>query len=367
MTAGAPISRLLMTTDAVGGVWTFAIELASGLADHGVRTRLAVLGPPPAADQQRKVAAIPGLELVVTGHDLEWCDKRGIIDWAARQQLLALADDFRPDVVHVNGFREAACGWGAPVVLVAHSCVRSWWRACRGCEPPIEWSAYDAAVRAGLEAADAVVAPTESFLGELELLYGTLPRARAILNGRTLTLSARRRRKPLILAAGRLWDEGKNIAALARVAPRLPWPVAVAGEAPRGGALPNLVHLGRLDEAALIEAMSEAEIFCAPALYEPFGLAVLEAAACGAALVLSTAPSFLELWGTAARFVDPDDVDGLAGTLLDLIRDPHAREELQMAARQSAAAYNRARMTEAYLGLYADLAAGQVPAKERAA
>jgi glycosyltransferase involved in cell wall biosynthesis len=94
---------------------------------------------------------------------------------------------------------------------------------------------------------------------------------------------------------------------------------------------------------------------------------VLEAAICGAALVLSTAPSFLELWGTAARFVDPDDVDGLAGTLLELIRDQRAREQLQSAARDRAAAYSRARMTEAYLGLYADLVAGQLPSKERAA
>jgi len=113
--------------------------------------------------------------------------------------------------------------------------------------------------------------------------------------------------------------------------------------------------------------MYEAEIFCAPALYEPFGLAVLEAATCGAALVLSTAPSFLELWDTAARFVEPDDVEGLAGTLLDLIRDPLARARLQGAARERAAAYSRARMTEAYLGLYAELAAGQLHSKERAA
>ena len=367
MTTGAPIRRLLMTADAVGGVWTFALELAAGLAERGVRTRLAVLGPPPTADQQRKAVAVPGLELVVAGHDLEWRDRRGAIDWAARQRLLALADDSRPDVVHVNGFREAACGWASPVVLVAHSCVRSWWRACRGCEPPIEWSAYNAGVRAGLEAADAVVAPTRSFLGELQLLYGPLPGARAIRNGRTLDLPPRRTRKPLILAAGRLWDEGKNIAALARIAPRLPWPVAVAGETPRGGALPGLVHLGRLDEAALAEVMSEAEIFCAPALYEPFGLAVLEAAICGAALVLSTAPSLVELWSKAAQFVEPDDVDRLAGTLLDVIEDPLARARLQQAARERAAAYGRSRMAEAYLGLYAELASGRLRPGERAA
>jgi glycogen synthase len=113
--------------------------------------------------------------------------------------------------------------------------------------------------------------------------------------------------------------------------------------------------------------MSEAEIFCAPALYEPFGLAVLEAAISGAALVLSTAPSFVELWSEAARFVDPDDMGGLAGALLDLIEDPFARARLQVAGGETAAAYSRARMTEAYLGLYAELAGGQLQPGERAA
>ena len=30
---------VLMTTDAVGGVWTYALELARGLADAGTSTR----------------------------------------------------------------------------------------------------------------------------------------------------------------------------------------------------------------------------------------------------------------------------------------------------------------------------------------
>ena len=37
--------HLLMTADAVGGVWTHALELAAALAPLGVRTTLAVLGP----------------------------------------------------------------------------------------------------------------------------------------------------------------------------------------------------------------------------------------------------------------------------------------------------------------------------------
>ncbi|HEX8375447.1 MAG TPA: hypothetical protein VF606_09745, partial [Geminicoccaceae bacterium] len=39
--------HVLMTTDAVGGVWTYSLDLAAALATRGVRTTLAVLGPAP--------------------------------------------------------------------------------------------------------------------------------------------------------------------------------------------------------------------------------------------------------------------------------------------------------------------------------
>jgi glycogen synthase len=366
MIARGPVRRLFMTADAVGGVWTFTLELAAGLAEHGVQTRVALLGPPPSADQQRDAASIPGLELSVTGLDLEWRDRKGLDDPGARRHLWTLAADFRPDVVHINGFREATYGWKVPVVVVAHSCVRSWWRACRRAEPPPVWAAYLAGVRAGLTAADAIVTPSGAFMGELEDLYGAGQKGRIIHNGRDLAVPVLAR-KPYILAAGRLWDDGKNITALARVALRLPWPVVVAGQPAQGSTLPGLVHLGRLGQAALARTMAEAEIFCAPARYEPFGLAVLEAAKSGAALVLSTAPSLVELWGPAARFVDPDDLDGLAGTLLDLIYDSLARAELQAAARETAARFTRARMTQAYLDLYTELAIPHLKGAGRAA
>ncbi|HET6468463.1 MAG TPA: glycosyltransferase family 4 protein, partial [Geminicoccaceae bacterium] len=268
-----------------------------------------------------------------------------------------------PDLVQVNGFREAACDWGVPVVLVAHSCVGSWWRACRDGEAlPAEWAAYLDGVRAGIVAADAVVAPTRSFLEEIAGLYGPLPRPTMIHNGRDLALPAgagEGPRRPVILAAGRLWDEAKNVAALAQVAPRLPWPVLVAGEPPAEGGLQGVTHLGRLEPPDLLARMAEAEIFAAPARYEPFGLAVLEAAATGAALVLGDIPTLRELWDGAARFVPPDDPEALLATLRELIEDAPARRALQTAARTRARAHGRARMAEGYLALYEELLAAR--------
>ena len=48
------------------------------------------------------------------------------------------------------------------------------------------------------------------------------------------------------------------------------------------------------------------------ARYEPFGLAVLEAAQAGMALVLSDTPGFRELWDDAAIFVAGEDALGTA-------------------------------------------------------
>ena len=70
------------------------------------------------------------------------------------------------------------------------------------------------------------------------------------------------------------------------------WPVLAAGptRGPDGQeiALEHVVALGALDGAALRRpAAARAAVFASLALYEPFGLAVLEAALAGCALVLS--------------------------------------------------------------------------------
>ena len=65
--------RLLLTTDAVGGVWTYSLDLARTLADSAdAVVLLAVLGPAPGPDQLARAAAVPGLQLVQTGLPLDW-------------------------------------------------------------------------------------------------------------------------------------------------------------------------------------------------------------------------------------------------------------------------------------------------------
>jgi glycosyltransferase involved in cell wall biosynthesis len=166
-------------------------------------------------------------------------------------------------------------------------------------------------------------------------------------------------KRNLVLSAGRLWDEAKNVTALAPVSQSFDWPIRLAGasqsdrnRADLGG---RLELLGELPRPALLEQMRQSAVFVAPARYEPFGLSVLEAAACGCALVLSDIGTFRELWDGAALFVDPDDSDDIARTLATLRADPALRTRLQAAARRRADRYSAVAMQARYRELYREL------------
>jgi glycosyltransferase involved in cell wall biosynthesis len=98
--------------------------------------------------------------------------------------------------------------------------------------------------------------------------------------------------------------------------------------------------------------LGRAAIFALPARYEPFGLAVLEAAMSECALVLGDIPTLRELWQGAALFVDPDDSEGLEAALRRLIDDPALRRAFGAAAARRARQFSMTDMTEKYLAVY---------------
>jgi glycosyltransferase involved in cell wall biosynthesis len=167
----------------------------------------------------------------------------------------------------------------------------------------------------------------------------------------------------MVFTAGRLWDEGKNVAAVARAAAQIAWPIFVAGECrhPDGSAarFDGCNMLGRLAPDKLAEWYARAAIYALPARYEPFGLSALEAALSGCALVLGDIPSLREVWGDTAVFVDPDDPAALAQALRRLIEDPARRQALGSAAMERALEFTPQRMAEGYLDMYRPLASAR--------
>jgi len=359
MRLATPDLHVLMTADAVGGVWVFATSLAEQLCRRGNRVTLVTLGPPPSRDRLASLRQYPNLWVEPTDLALEWMDPEGRDFARAGDVLFKIAERVRPDIIHLNSYREAAFPWPAPTLVVAHSCVRSWWRACHGqAAQSSEWERYAARVSAGLDAADQWVAPTAWFRDQIETCYAPRHSGHVIFNG-TAAVSPSPVRKPVIMAAGRFWDQAKNLPALAAAAPYVEWPIHVAGslQSPIDGraVLSGPTWLGELPRLELLAQLGRSEIFVSPARYEPFGLTVLEAAAAGCALVLSDIPSFRELWEDAAEFVDPSDSEGLAAALNALSRSPQKRRGLQRAARQRAREYGLDTTAEAYLQSYQSL------------
>ena len=86
-----------------------------------------------------------------------------------------------------------------------------------------------------------------------------------------------------------------------------------------------LDYVPAVDMPALLNG---ARLLAFPSLHEGFGLPVLEAHACGTPVVCSLTSSLPEAAGDAALFVDPLDVDAIAGAMQRLLTDGALREKL---------------------------------------
>lgn len=347
-----------MTADTVGGVWTFSLDLMAALRGSGIDFALATMGPPPNAQQRAALGRIGNVTLHESAFKLEWMEN----PWAdvdeAGRWLLDVAEHFQPDMIHLNGYAHGDLPWRRPVLMVAHSCVYSWYTAVKNQPPPASWTTYRERVTRGLAAATAVTAPTEAMLANVRRHYDGSFRAIApIHNGRSQSLfRSAPKKEPSIVTAGRLWDEAKNIRLLEEAAPSVDWPICIAGETrrPEGGetAFRCLKQLGILSPEMFAEQLSRAAIYALPARYEPFGLTALEAALSGCALVLADIPSLREVWADAAVFVSPHNVAGWSGTLNRLARDRALRESLARRALLRGEHFTTKRMAEEYLRAY---------------
>jgi glycosyltransferase involved in cell wall biosynthesis len=324
------LNCLLLTTDAVGGVWRYTMDLAAGLSERGVDCVVAVLGPAPDAAQSAEANAIRGVTLVRTGQPLDWTAEgpNELLKAAERVATIAALMGVQSVQLHTPALMGEAA-WPAPVVAVHHSCVGTWWRAMREGPPPPDFLWRIAAVASGLDRARAVVAPTRAHADAIRAVYGARD-IHVVHNGASGALVPEGRRERAVLTAGRLWDEAKGIALLDAAAATLDAPIRAAGPitGPNGARI-ELVHLtllGSLDRIGMDAAYGGASVFASMARYEPFGLSVLEAAQAGLRLVLSDTPGFRELWDGAATFVsNPDDLVPALRAVLDGTGDARDR------------------------------------------
>ncbi len=353
--------RILMTTDTVGGVWTFTSELTDQLLQRGHEVYLVSFGrfPPPHQKQRFDTWTSDGrLTTLFTGLPLEWMQNNQRAFEEGQEEILDDVACFRPDIILSNQFCFGRLDTEIPRVVVAHSDVLSWAHACKpsALEPTPWLNRYTSIVQAGLLGAAAVVTPT-AWMGKSLTQSFFLPRNYFVIpNGVSIGPSPDPlpNRRFQAITAGRLWDEAKGLDTLRDLNVRLP--LLVAGENifespdPTASWPGNLVSLGPLNPDELHRYFYESNFYLCTSRYEPFGLAPLEAALCGCAVICRDIPSLREVWAEAALYFDNNE------TLAKLIQELGSNYQLLSAAQtrsqQRAQQFTPQRMADSYLHLF---------------
>jgi glycosyltransferase involved in cell wall biosynthesis len=355
--------RLMLVTDAVGGVWTYSLDLARALREWDVEAFLVVTGPSPSAEQR---AEANGFELTDTGLPLDWTAKRPDLIRRAGCALAELATKEGADLVQVNSAALLAdCDFDQPVIALQHSCVATWWATVKGTPLPPDFAWRRDLIECGLNRAAAVVAPSAAFAALTTRTFALTRPVHAVYNGGRALPMKRRPMEDYVFTAGRLWDEGKNLRTLDEAATRLSGPIEAAGplRGPNGAqaSFEDLRCLGELSLSGIADRLAARPIFASAALYEPFGLSVLEAAQAGCALVLSDIPTFRELWSGCAVFVPATDANAFADAIGELLANPARRTDLGIAARMHALRYTPDLMARRMVQIYEHLLPEPLP------
>jgi glycosyltransferase involved in cell wall biosynthesis len=119
-----------------------------------------------------------------------------------------------------------------------------------------------------------------------------------------------------------------------------------------GLARAQIVFPGYVADEDLATLYSGALGFIYPSLYEGFGLPPLEAMQCGVPVVTSNTSSLPEVVGDAGIMLNPQDVSGLAQSMLDLYRDASLRERMRAKSIAQAQRFDWNRSVDATLAAY---------------
>jgi glycosyltransferase involved in cell wall biosynthesis len=359
--------RILLTTDTIGGIWTFTTELTAELLRRGHAVALVSFGRQPSHEQQAWSAAQglahgPSFQYTASNAPLEWMENNEFVLTQGAGVLSHVAMQFQPDLLHSSQFCFGALSLGIPKLVTAHSDVLSWANSCRprGLDKSRWLSRYRSLVMQGLHACDAIASPTRWMALELARHYNDLPPSYVIRHGRSFDPPASRLRTVQAVTVGRLSDEAKNIEMLRAV--NAPIPIYVAGERQCGSSVaPRQIGcsilLGALPQSSLLALLARSSIYIATSIYEPFGIAPLEAALCGCAVVANDIPSLREVWGDDALYFDG------ARSLSTLLHQLNRNEQQLVQARQRSFAkaneLTAHRMADGYEALYRALLASR--------
>jgi glycosyltransferase involved in cell wall biosynthesis len=180
-------------------------------------------------------------------------------------------------------------------------------------------------------------------------------------------------RGPFILAVGDLQPRKNHVglirafAKLARACPQLKQELVIAGketwfaehvrDAARASGVGDRIRLcGFVSDGELLQLYNACDVFALPSYYEGFGLPVLEAMACGRAVVCSKTTALPEVVDGAALLFDPYAVDEIVRALVDVLVDPELRARMERLGLQRAANFSWQKTAARTLDVFREVA-----------
>lgn len=230
---------------------------------------------------------------------------------------------------------------------------------------------FAAQAREAARDADLIIAVSAFTASQIEdLLAIPASRIRVVPHGVNLpaSIASAGQREPIILHVGAI-QKRKNLVTLVEAFTRAApagWQLHLVGgdgyeSAPvheaiaRSSRVTDIVKHGYVAAAQLDSLYQRASIFAFPSWAEGFGIPILEAMAAGIPVLSSNQSALPEAAGTAARLLDPADVDTWSANLRELCENPSLRLEMSDAGRLHASELTWRRAVDSTLAVYQEL------------
>jgi glycosyltransferase involved in cell wall biosynthesis len=363
------------------GQYRYAVDLINALARLGVDADFVVFGTRPQPPQEIASLFVETKGAWQWSHKPVWSGKgshwinQGLSAWHLRRQHF--------DLVHCID-STIPCWSACPVVWTLYDLMTEVfaddyqeWRNNRGYrryrQAVREWVSHHLAI-SHTTSQDATrfwnVDPRTVTVVYLGVSGFPPPTLVEMACGEGLTRFTQLANHPLILAPYNL-EPRKNLAAvlaaMAAVRERFPhYRLALFGRGActpqreaefesalvRHGLQDTVVRLGFVSDLELADLYRTAEVFVFPALYEGFGLPLLEAMSVGGCVIARDASAMAEVVGDAGLLVETKDPQILAGAILQLLDNPAERERLRAAGRVRAATFSVERMARETFDTY---------------